>query len=268
MLTSIVVGAVLGAIGGGIGMALAKYFSGINGGENISRLPAVVGAALALTLSHPLSEWFNRPTSESVLENMEETEPFYKSLRENYSEHYSKIKRAIDLSIDRGSIESAKPEIRAIILPLFSNLLPNASDDTLFAFALLVRDQARALAETNSTACVSLLKGEPFAYLSVMPAELVTRENGIYRRVFSEPIVARDVANESQVNAYLDKLLLGVQRDLGVSRIQVVSALNLEGPADLQCRANAALFDGFTKSWSQEGGPKVLRALLKSRSTS
>lgn len=263
MLSGMILGGALGAIGGLVGFGLASIFAKVSGSEEISRWPSVIGVALALTLSHPLNEWINRPTAEGILEDLEKNEPFYIELRKNYPEVYSEISKTISESIERGNLTSAKDGIRSIVFPIISREIPNASDDTLFVFALLVRDQALALADEHPEQCVALLKGEARDIQLILPAGLITRENGLYRRLFAEHNKSGKVASEAQVEFYLRKLIPNIQRDLNVSADQVIAALNFEGPADLQCRASAAFFDGFTEAWSQDRGPEVLRAILK-----
>ena len=268
MFTAIIVSGALGALGGMIGFGLANFLSRISGSDDIPRWPAVIGVALALTLAHPVNQWINRPPPDSVLQDLEQKEPFYTAIRENHPDVYAKIRQVISESIESGNVVLAKSKIRSIVLPLIARKLPNASDDNLFVFASLIRDQAMALADDHPEACVALLKGEPFDFQAVMPPGLITRENGLYRRLFSDQSKGGKIASEAQVATYLRVLIQNVRRDLNVSSEQVVAALNFEGPADLQCRASASFFDAFTKSWSQDGGPEVLRAILKDRPSS
>lgn len=265
MVPGMIVGGALGALGGLVGYGLARLFSSLNDLDEIPRWPSVVCLALALTLSRPLTVWLNKPTAESVLQDLEKGEPLYGALKANYPQEYSKIRQVIFESIEDGDVASAKPKIRAIAFALIARELPNASDDTLFSFASLVRDEGMALANEHPDACVALFKGgAPDPQLFLTPA-MNARENGIYNRLFSEHMKGGDVASDAQAGAYIQKLGQNLQRQLGVSGQQLGDALQYKGPIGLQCQANVAFFDGFTKAWSNDNGPEVLRAILQKR---
>ena len=265
MIPGILVGATLGAFGGLAGFGLAKFFAKVRDSENIPRWPSAIGAALAIALSHPITAWLNRPTAESALLEMEKQEPFYAAIKANYPDVYAKIQSAIAESIESGDIATAKPKIRSLVFPLIARELPNASDDTLFSFASLMRDEGMELADLHPEACVALFKGgEPNPQLFLTPA-MSARENGIYNRLFSEHMKAGEPASNALTEAYIQKLGLNLQRQLHVSAQQLGDALQYKGPVDLQCRASVAFFDGFTKAWSNDDGPNVLRAILQKR---
>lgn len=264
MIPGVIISAALGAIGALVGFGLAQLTKHSDLDET-PRWPSAIGAALALAISHPLTAWINKPTADSALQEMAEQEPFYAALKANYPTDYAKIHDAVAAAIENGDVAFAKPKIRSILIPLLARELPNASDDTLFSFASLIRDEGMELADLHTNACIALFKGgEPNPLPFLTPA-MAARENGIYNRLFSEHRKAGDAASNEQTEIYIQKLGLNLGRQLHVSPQQLGDALQFKGPIDLQCRVNIAFFDGFTKSWSNDNGPKVLRAMLQNR---
>ncbi len=205
------------------------------------------------------------PTADSALQEMAEQEPFYAALKANYPADYANIHDAVAEAIQNGNIASAKPKIRSIFFSLLARELPNASDDTLFSFVSLLRDEGMELVDLHPGACIALFNGgEPDPLPFLTPA-MAARENGIYNRLFSEHKKTGDTASNAHTEAYIHKLGLNLQRQLQVSPQQLGDALQFKGPIDLQCRVNIAFFDGFTKAWSNDNGPEVLRTMLQMR---
>ena len=81
MIPGAIVGAILGAIGAllGYGVSLILW----RDPENRRSWPGAVGAVLALTLLHPVTQYLNRPTPESVLAAVGAREPVYGAIRQN-----------------------------------------------------------------------------------------------------------------------------------------------------------------------------------------
>ena len=147
MISSILIGAVLGALGGGAGSLLGSAFHKGTGAEGPPpKWPATVGLVLALALSRPIATYMNKPTLNDTMAEIERSQPAYSALRQHEPTAYAEVRKIIATALDQGQSESETAlAIRRVLGAVGSNKLKTASDTQLLNASSLISDEMMEL---------------------------------------------------------------------------------------------------------------------------
>jgi hypothetical protein len=230
MLEGAIVGAALGMLGGFLGFLAAKLLA--TDGD-APKWPIAVGVALAVTLTRPILHYWNSPTTEAQLTELERTEPVYAAIRENDTPLYSQIRSVIGAE---APAENKRTQLRALIIPAALRRLPDTSDDTLLNFARLSSREGHFLAQAAPQDCPLFLSGQEFGAGKVFSADLIQAENAMYNEIFKSPVSPTSVASKSEVDQAMATAIPHLLSDLRVSANELSAALQQKGPLAYSAR--------------------------------
>lgn len=216
--------------------AMLGFFTARAGKRRSAVLAAILVAA-------PLAGC-GKPTTDSVLADMESKEPFYAAIREKDPALHAQIRAILDRNIASGTPDAARAEIRKLVLPAIVKRVPDTSSDTILAFATLARDQGRFIADKHPDLCPGYLRGEDMGFDKIADKAMIDRELGIYEQLIRSPQqFGTPRASQEEVGLAFAALFPKLRARLGVSDDELLAALEQRGPAKLQCAAAAELFD-------------------------
>ncbi|WP_156420546.1 MULTISPECIES: hypothetical protein [unclassified Sphingopyxis] len=202
---------------------------------------------LALLVAAPLAGC-GKPTTDSVLADMESKEPFYAAIREKDPALHAQIRAILDRNIASGTPDAARAEIRKLVLPAIVKRVPDTSRETIVAFATLARDQGRFIAEEHPDLCPGYLRGDDMGFDKIADKAMIDRELAIYDQLLrSPPELGAPRASAEEVGQLFVTLIPRLRAKLGVSDEQLLAALEQRGPGKLQCSAATELFDEILK---------------------
>lgn len=262
MLTGFVVGAVLGGLGGLVGHLFAAFWARQSGAEQPSRIPAAIGVALALTLSRPVTAYFDKPSADAILEATAQQEPFYNTIKQNAPEAYATLRQAVDEGLAAGDEAAIRANLLAASKKLFGQRLPYASDEHATRLIQLVAEQSRALGAVSPDACVALLRGTPYNFGAVMPKELVLKEGELLADLVSDKnTTPLPKASQAEMEAFMIAAIPQIARKLAISEQEVVDAITQKAMPDAECKASGQLMEEFGNGPIARQGP-LIRTLL------
>lgn len=267
MLMGALVGAVLAVLGGLLGEGLSRFLKNVSGSEDAPKWPRVVGVALALSIGlKPTLAYINRPTPDSVMRELEVSDPMYAALKQKSPTLYAKIKADVETSLDKNdSAQSVGMQIRSELRAVYSQKLPQASNESLLTMAEVVRDEARSLDETDPSLCVAMLSEQGGDIASSLPDYLKKRETALLTQVITNPpVTSASKASEIDVKNFIMQSGLGIAKKLNVSLPVVGAAMEGKGSDHLRCQVSSELMDAFTKLPPTEAGP-MIRAVMFSK---
>jgi len=198
---------------------------------------------LALLVAAPLAGC-GKPTTDSVLADMERQEPFYVAIREKDPALHAQIRAILDRNLASGTPEAARAEIRKLVLPAIVKRVPDTSRETIVAFATLARDQGRFIADKHPDLCPGYLRGDEMGFDKIADKAMIDRELVIYEQLLrNPPEPGAPRASQGEAGQLFAAFFPKLRARLGVSDEELLAALEQRGPAKLQCAAAAELFD-------------------------
>lgn len=249
-----------------MGAGLAHLIKVSTGGDTIAKWPSVLGVALAIALTRPISAYINRPTADSVMRDLEASEPAYAALRVKQPAVYAQIKNDVAASLENGDPPSTlRSKMRQVISALYVTKLPKASDKNLILVAQILRDETEVLGKNDPSLCVAMLGPQGADLGSSLPPDLTKRDQDMMTQVINgDDVSDPKTASQVEVQKFAIGAFQNIAKTLRVPVQQAAAASQGKGPDDLKCNVTSRLMSELTKLPDQEAAP-MIRAIMFSK---
>lgn len=206
------------------------------------------------------------PTRESVAAELTRTVALYRTMQERFPDAFAGlVDDSLDSILKGSSRQEMVARLRARLIPFIAGLIPEADDDVLTDYGVLIVDQYTLLSGRNPTACYEYASGAAATtnYVGEFPQQLVRRELDFDDRVLRTATSRPPAGNTDALFVKLRKSLLS--KGLTDADFKLLESTTLEKAKHARYCGTVIAFYREINGLPTPEAARVLRAILSSK---
>lgn len=242
-------GAIAGALGGALGWGLSAIIWADREPADRPRWLSTVGVVAMLALSRPVIQWWETPSVDALLAQVQMDAPALAALKGADPARYSEVRAAVEQG-QAGSItqDEVAQRVHGALVDAYLARLPTAPDALVQVQAQVVKAEYSALQNTPDVCVNYILGSQPLDLRKYLPPNMLAADQDIMARVLKSPAVSSaNVASNGEVQKAIAPIVVQIAHEQNLSGQEVGQALQMKSDQRQTCRVYAALFQRISE---------------------